>query len=238
MSDEEREESSSVLSRVNSTTLRDLDTFQIKEFLESEKLKCEALPHEMLRRAFKEVMLTNKLTNQLLEYEVVDESFTWEKTELFKSPQWVKNCRNDGMAEKEIRSVIALPILSDNDFKNLINEEAITGLLSPVIRRKLTNVWRKMYPNFIECRRLFEGDKRKEESAEQSEKGEESEGNENDGEIQSRKRLDNGGRLSNFSKALASIRFADLQKCKDPLQWIEEAVYKLDHYELPNKDKL
>ena len=47
----------------------------------------------------------------------------------------------------------------------------MTGSLSTVIRRKLTNVWRKMYPNFIECRRLFEGDKRKEGSAEESEKG-------------------------------------------------------------------
>ena len=99
-------ESSFLTNEESNITLRDLNIFQLREMLKTEGLKIESIPNGLLTKVLIEVCNTNKLTNPIMAEEKVDEFTELTLTKLIESPRWIKICREDGMSEKEIRSII------------------------------------------------------------------------------------------------------------------------------------
>ena len=104
--------------------------------LKTEGLKIESIPNGLLTKVLIEVCNTNKLTNPIMAEEKVDEFTELTLTKLIESPRWIKICREDGMSEKEIRSIIASPIRSDTEFKKLGSKENVLNTFSPALKEK------------------------------------------------------------------------------------------------------
>ena len=149
-------ESSFLAGKDSRITLRYLNVFQLKEMLKKEGLKIESIPNGLLIKALVEVITTNKLTNPIMENEKFNEFAELALAKLTQSPRWVKICREEGMSEKEIRSIIALPIRSDTDFKILGTKENILNTFSPVLKEKINKIWRQKYISNEEIEKKIE----------------------------------------------------------------------------------